>query len=294
MHRGPAVQLVHLDIRDWPGPSGWPKLQSLYREFSDAALERMERVFVVNEPGAAMLRAAHPQIAERIEFLPVWYDDEVFQPVDTPRRQELRTALAARLGLDPSAAETDSFILLAVRLTEIKKPLLAVEAVATLIQTKRPTARLIVAGAGELREDVDKRAAELGIADRVHLLGDRPRGEVAQLMQASDSLLLTARSEGGGPRVVLEALACGLPVVSTSVVEVRRTVSSGRNGWLVDEATPDALAEGLEWALIQPREKVARAAIEAAKPFTARQILAHVYDTYRILAAGSSPSGGRG
>jgi glycosyltransferase involved in cell wall biosynthesis len=294
MHRGPTVQLVHLDIRDWPGPSGWPKLQSLYRQFSDAALERMDRVFVVNEPGAELLRTAHPKVAERIEFLPVWYDDEVFRPVDTPRRHELRTDLAVRLGLDPSAAETDSFVLLAVRLTEIKKPVLAVEAVARLIETTRPNTHLVVAGEGELRGAVEARAAELGISERVHLLGDRPRDEVARLMQASDVLLLTARSEGGGPRVVLEALACGLPVVSTTVVEVRRTVSSGRNGWLVDEATPGALAEGLEWALRQARDQLAQAAIDAAKPFTARRILAHLYDTYRELAAkpGRAETGG--
>ena len=51
-HPGATVQFIHLDIRDWPGPAGWPRLRSLYREFSDATLERMDRVFIVNEPGA--------------------------------------------------------------------------------------------------------------------------------------------------------------------------------------------------------------------------------------------------
>jgi len=107
-------------------------------------------------------------------------------------------------------------------------------------------------------------------------------------MQASDALLLTARSEGGGPRVVLEALACGLPVVSTTVVEVKRTVTSGVNGWLVDELSADALADGLVWAMSQPRAAIASAAVEAVRPFTAERMLAGVFETYRALAADSA------
>ncbi|MEO8625766.1 MAG: glycosyltransferase family 4 protein [Candidatus Limnocylindrales bacterium] len=282
-HRGPKVQFIHLDLRDWPGPSGWPKLRRLYRQFSDATLEGMDRVFVVNEPGALRLRAEHPGIAERIEFLPVWYDEQVFRPVDEDERRALRTRLADRLGLDASAASSERFVLLAVRLTEIKKPLLAIETLAALLKLGQPTARLVVAGAGELLDDARQLAALLGVADRVHFLGDRPRGEIAELMQASDALLLTARSEGGGPRVVLEALACGLPVVSTPVVEVRRTVETRLNGWLVDEATPEALAEGVAWVLAQPRAALAEAAMAAAKPFTAQTILGGLYETYRRL-----------
>jgi len=283
-HQGPTVQFIHLDLRDWPGPSGWPKLRALYREFSDRTLERMAKVYIVNEPGAEILRDEHPTIADRVEFLPVWYDEDTFHPVDQTRRDRLRARLITRLELSPQSAAGARFVLTAVRLTEIKKPLLAVEALAALLRDHEPAAHLIVAGAGELLDDARARAAELGVADRVHFLGDRPRAEIADLMQACDALLLTARSEGGGPRVVLEALACGLPVVSTTVVEVRRTVTSRVNGWLVDEPSPAALAEGLAWALGQPRSSLAAAAIAAAAPFTARRMLAGVFDTYRRLA----------
>ena len=285
-HRGPTVQFVHLDVRDWPGPTGWPKLQSLYRQFSDGTLERMARVFVVNEPGAKLLRAEHPKIADRVEFLPVWYDEDVFHPVDSEARRELLAETVAQLGLDPSAIETDRFVLVAMRLTEIKKPLLAIETLAALSKGSGPTVRLVVAGSGELLEASRKRATELGVSDRVHFLGDVARSDVARLMQAFDVLLLTSRSEGGGPRVVLEALACGMPVVSTSVVEIRRTVTSRVNGWLVEEANAEQMAEGVQWVLAQPREQLAPAAVAAAEPFTARRILAGLYETYRELARG--------
>jgi glycosyltransferase involved in cell wall biosynthesis len=288
-HHGPSVQFIHLDVRDWPGPAGWPKLQSLYRQFSDGTLERMARVFVVNEPGAKLLRAEHPKIADRVEFLPVWYDEDVFHPVDDEARRALRAELVARLELDPAAIDTDRFVLVAMRLTEIKKPLKAIETLAALTGRSGQTVRMVVAGSGELLDASRKRAAELRVSDRVHFMGDVAREEVARLMQALDVLLLTSRSEGGGPRVVLEALACGMPVVSTSVVEIRRTVTSGVNGWLVDEAGAQQMAEGVEWVLAQPREVLAPAAMAAAEPFTARRILAGLYETYRELVRGEEP-----
>lgn len=283
LHRGPTVQFIHLDIRDWPGPSGWGRLRGLYREFSDADLERMTRVYIVNEFGAELLRADHPAFADRVEFLPVWYDAEHFKPATEGERSALRADLAVRLGLDPETAHEQRFVLGAMRLTEIKQPLLAIEALAALAGATSQAVQLVIAGSGELMDDMRVLAARLGVAGRVHLLGDQPRDEVARLMRAADSFLLTARAEGGGPRVVLEALACGLPVVSTVVGEVRRTVHSGRNGWLVENPTPAALAEGLAWVLAQPRRELAQAAVEAVAPYTAERMLAGLYATYRNL-----------
>ena len=291
-HRGPTVQFIHLDLRDWPGPQGWPKLRSLYRQFSDATLERMDRVLIVNETGAELLRHEHPRIADRVEFLPVWYDADVFKPVPGDGRSRLRADLAQRLGLDAAASQTQRFVLMAVRLTEIKKPLLAIDTLATLARRGRSDVQLVIAGSGELLDATRERAAELGVADRVHFLGDVPREDLARVMQASDALLLTARSEGGGPRVVLEALACGLPVVSTTVVEVKRTVTSGVNGWLAAESTPDALADGLDWVLAQEPGTLASACVKAAGPYTAEHMLGGLYETYRSLGipgAGSEP-----
>jgi glycosyltransferase involved in cell wall biosynthesis len=75
---------------------------------------------------------------------------------------------------------------------------------------------LLIIGGGPLRGKLERMAKELGIADRVHFLGNRPHGEVALWMNAADVLCLTSRSEGM-PNVVAEALASGLPVVATDV-----------------------------------------------------------------------------
>ena len=125
-------------------------LKGLYREFSDEELERMDRVYIVNESGALMLRAEHPTMADRVEFLPVWFDATTFHPVDAAQRERLRANLAARIGIRPEAAKSARYVLSAGRLTEIKKPLLAVE---TLAELKDESAHLVVAGSGEFDAD---------------------------------------------------------------------------------------------------------------------------------------------
>ncbi len=275
--RGPRVQFVHLDLDAWPGPSGWRRLSRLYRPFSDPALARMAHVYVVSERGATTLRAANPALAQRVEFLPVWHDPAVFHAASAAERATLRAALAREL---PPVSDADRLLLWAGRLDADKDPLLALAAVAQL-----PTdVHLLVAGDGELRAQAERRAGEPDLKSRVHFLGDVTRDRMASLMRAADCLLLTSKSEGGGPRVVVEALASGLPVVATDVGEVRRTVSDRVNGRVVTERDMNALAEGLTWVLAQPRESLMAAAVAAAAPYTAERVLAPVYETYRQLS----------
>ena len=278
--RGPRVQFIHVDIRDWPGPSAWRQVRSVYRNFSSRALDAMDRVFVVNEPGADIIRRDHPGLAERTEFLPVWYDPDTFFPATADDRVRVRAGVRDELGVD--ANETLPLILFAGRLDAIKDPELAIDGFAELHRRGR-AARLIVAGSGELREALVEQSKRQGVEAFVHLIGDVPRARIAELMRVVDVLLLTSRAEGGGPRVVVESLASGTPAVATPVGEVRRTVSHQANGWLIAERTASAVADGLEWVLAQPPEKLRDAAVEAARPYTAAEVLARVYDAYRQI-----------
>lgn len=277
------MQIIHLDLTAWPGPSGWRRMSWIYREFA-SGLDRIDRVFIANEAGAAALARANPSASERIEFLPGWYDDQLFRPLPGPARGDARRRIAGRLGL-PEFLPDDRLVLFVGRLDPIKDPELAVDAFAELMSDAPAPARLIVCGDGELRRAVEARAAARGVAGRTHLVGDMPREGVAELMAAADVLLVTSIAEGGGPRVVLEALGSGLPVVSTIVGEVKRAVTSGRTGWLVEDRDPRTLAAALGWALSQPRDEVAAAAVEAAAPFVASAVLSRLYAVYRALAS---------
>ena len=281
-HSGPRVQIIHLDLDAWPGPSGWRRLNWLYREF-DRDLDRFDRVFVANQAGAERLRREHPEVAQRISFLSGWYDDTFFKPPQIESRDDIRHMLLAHVGV-PEEAFDKRWVLFVGRLDPIKDPELAVDAFAEVAGADE-SVRLIVIGDGEARTAMESRAEQSGFAGRILFLGELSRGTVADFMTASDVLLVSSIAEGGGPRVVLEALGSGLPVVSTVVGEVRRSVTTEGNGWLAEDRSPASLAEGLRWVLDQPREGMSAAATAAAKPFVAAAVLRELYDAYRELAA---------
>ena len=119
-----------------------------------------------------------------------------------------RRAARARLG---QATEGD-LVLCVGHLIERKDPLLALAAFAA---GATEGARLVFVGRGPLSDAVEGAAAELGLGDRVSLLGERPPAELVDWYRAANLLLLTSRREGR-PNVVLEALSTGCPVLATS------------------------------------------------------------------------------
>lgn len=281
-HRGPRIQYVHLDVRDLPGPSNWPRLRALYRHVADAALERMDLVYTVSQHGVDHLQSMYPGSADQIRFLPNWFDENVFWPPSLGQRNEARRRAMTEHDLH-GLSDDEPVVLFAGRLDANKDPLLAIDAFAALVEPGR-RAHLLVAGDGELLGPLTARVAALGLEDRIHLLGDQPRTSLATLMRASDALLLTSHSEGGGPRVVVEALASGLPVVAPPVGEVRRMVADCVTGRVFDERSPASIGAALAWVLDQPARQLSESAALAARPYTARAVLEPLYDAYRRLA----------
>jgi glycosyltransferase involved in cell wall biosynthesis len=142
---------------------------------------------------------------------------------------------------------------------------------------------LIVAGDGSLRRETEGLAERLGCARRVRFLGTRPRSELAQLMNAADGLLITSGFETG-PTVGLEALACGLPVITTPVGEISRIVRDRVSGWVARDHSTDAVAEGIGWLLGTARDGLREECRRAAEPLAARRVLAKVYDLHQELS----------
>ena len=101
--------------------------------------------------------------------------------------------------------------------------------------------QLLIAGPGEI-ESLEARAASLGLADRVRILG--PRDDVPSLLSACDLLLLPSRWEGM-PYVVMEAMAAAKPVVATPVDGARDLIVHGQTGRLAAGIDAGALAEEL-------------------------------------------------
>jgi glycosyltransferase involved in cell wall biosynthesis len=142
-------------------------------------------------------------------------------------------------GLDgrPNADLPSPRITYAGRFAAEKGPDVLVEALERLRELVPELAVLLT---GPARGYVRRRLEQLGIPHR-HVLA-RSRTELARAYHALDVYLVASRQEGG-PKGVLEAMATGVPLVSTRVGQATDLVQDGRNGWLVEVEDAEALAE---------------------------------------------------
>jgi len=130
------------------------------------------------------------------------------------------------------------------RIDAEKNPLLLVEAIAELERRRPGVFRLLWAGVGPLEDDVRSRAAELGVDDRLELLGYLPFPELLPHYRAAHAFVHVSFTEGV-PQVLTEALACGAVVVATDVGGVSEALDGGRAGLLVPPADRDALVDAV-------------------------------------------------
>ncbi len=189
-----------------------------------------------------------------------------------------RTAARARLGLAP-----DAFVVAGVgRLVPIKGFDVLVAALPGVV-ARVPGARLLLVGDGEERAALEARAAALGMADRVSVTG--AVGDVTAHLAAADVLAAPSRNEGMG-RVLVEAMALGLPVVGTTVGGIPDVIVDGECGRLVPPDDPAALAGaladlGADGAL---RAKLGAAARPRAEAFSTEVAAAAWIGIYEALA----------
>ena len=148
--------------------------------------------------------------------------------------------LRARVGLQPGQGP----LLLSVgHLIERKGHHLVIEALVALLP-QHPDARAVIVGEGVERARLEALARQLGVADRVTLTGSLPQTELPRWYSAADVLILASSREGWA-NVLLEAMACGTPVVATSIWGTPEVVASPAAGVLVDERSGAALADGV-------------------------------------------------
>jgi len=113
-----------------------------------------------------------------------------------------------------------------------------------IVRRDVPNVRLKIAGSGPQRSELEALIAELDLGRHVELLGRLDREEVLALYQGADAMLNPTRVDNM-PNSVLEALACGLPVISTNVGGVPFIVEHGQTALLVEPEDPQAMAEAI-------------------------------------------------
>ncbi|MEI8395836.1 MAG: glycosyltransferase family 4 protein [Rhodospirillaceae bacterium] len=104
-----------------------------------------------------------------------------------------------------------------------------------------PDVELLIAGAGPEQSALERLAIEVGVADRVHLLGSVSPARMKDVYRAADALVLASSREGWA-NVLLEAMACGTPVVASAVWGTPEVVAAPAAGLLLPERSPAAIA----------------------------------------------------
>jgi glycosyltransferase involved in cell wall biosynthesis len=117
-----------------------------------------------------------------------------------------------------------------------------------LLREKGTDFRVVLAGDGEFRREIEVSIQDLGLAAHVSITGQLDSQSVQQLLREARSLVLASFSEGL-PVVIMEAFALGKPVISTFVGGIPELVRHGENGWLVAAGSSDDLALAMESCL---------------------------------------------
>jgi glycosyltransferase involved in cell wall biosynthesis len=222
-----------------PGTPGYPEFDRAY-ELLRRNASRIDRVQVTHRETHALVVAAGVD-PSRVFRIPIGVDIARFPLGD----QGARAASRATFGIPESAFVVGSFVKDGVGMDDGLEPKL-VKGPDTLVATVgrlRPSVpELLILLTGPARGFVRNELQRLNVPYRhVHL---QSRDELASAYHAVDVQLVTSRQEGG-PKSVFEAMAAGVPVVTTHVGQAAELVVDGENGLLADVDDVERLAEGV-------------------------------------------------
>lgn len=211
----------------------------------------------------------------------------VHNGVDTEafRRRRSTAEARARLGLP---ADGRVYLGGVGRLHEHKGFEFLIRALA-LLAAEVPNVQVVLAGSGPLDDSLARLAQRLGVAERVHFLGQC--ADVRGVLEALDVFLLPSLCEAL-PYALLEAMAVGLPAVSTRVGGVPEVVVPGETGFLVPPRDAGAIAAALRPLLDAPelRQRLGGAARErVVRHFQERDMVRRTLQVYRTVLGRPAP-----
>jgi glycosyltransferase involved in cell wall biosynthesis len=204
----------------------------------------------------------------KICYIPNGVDTERFKP-----NLEDRLKVRKELGVE-------GFVWLAVgRFDPPKDYPNMLQAFARVVH-KHLNTMLLIAGDGPLRKTMENMTRELGVEKHVKFLGIRR--DIPQLMNAADAYVMSSEWEGM-PMVLLEASACGLPIVATNVGGNAEIVLDGQTGFLVPPKSPEALSQAMLRMMDLPEEVREKMGEQARKHIESNFSLDRIVDCWEAL-----------
>lgn len=270
---GPVVLTIH-------GASKFMRLATknrakiLYHELADTlAVKRADCVIVVSHDAYDFYRAKYPGLKEKFVYVPTFVDDELFYP------RADRVILRQNLGLAP-----DEVVVMYAGRFVPEKGLDLLLAAFRELERAYDKLKLVLVGDGPLRGLLQD-SINAGVSN-VYLWGPCAHYAMPQIVSCADLLVLPSLFEAT-PLVVLEALACGVPVVAFSVGDLPKIIVSGLNGYLVQHRTAAALAHGIERCVQQLGNLSREACAQSVYEYRASKIVPQILKVYKEVWQGA-------
>ena len=252
LFRGPLVYCIHTQERGLLGPTSdsfWRKFGDLHERLDRWIVRRAERVIVFNPAYAEKVRRWNPRTAAA----PTWFDPAITVPAPDPH---------------PPA------LVWVGRLETPKNPELAIRTFAALAESDPDEPWTFeVIGSGTLRPELEALIATLppDVASRITLRGRLAAADVAEARSRSGVFLMTSHAGYEGfPRVLVEAMAAGLPAVVTEGADTGGLVQQGVSGFTCGR-DPQELADAVRAARGLDRAKVTEAVSALSAPRVVRE-----------------------
>jgi len=214
--------------------------------------------------------------AEQYRIIPLGFDLAPFAAVDAAARTRARRELGI--------ADGTPVVTTVGRLTAIKQHGKLLD-IAKLVKERLANTLFLIVGDGELRGELEAQAARLGLADSVRFLGWRR--DLATVYAATEVFALTSRNEGT-PVALIEAMASGVPGVSTNVGGVPTVIANTAMGTLVPLDDDRRFADAVAGLLERPTDATAmgaRGRAHVLAHFDSRRLTDDIERLYRELLA---------
>lgn len=234
--RGKKFLMIHSDISRTLEPGGsdmlWAKFPRLFKILFKQLLKGFDRIFSVNRASIEYITTLAPSLTSRLGFSPTWADAQVFYP----HSEESTFAKKAQLATELRINCLSKWLVFVGRLQKVKNVELLIEALALV-----DSSVLLVIGEGDCRGALEAYAEEKNLTSRIRFLGNLTKLDVADYLRCSDVYLSSSHFEGMSV-ALLEALQCGLLVVTTPTGESLGIIKNGLNGIVTENWDVDSFA----------------------------------------------------